>query len=178
MVKIPTIGGGDIEGVEQRTQFLHDLGILIALWGKVEMHIECEIWKITKMEMLHASIVLGTLQHKAKISILYALLRLEGRDDAISHLKTAMSFAKRNALMHGTLASEHDFTKFSFFTRSVDDRYRVKRHDYNAATFHDHVWQFRELASAAVDCLTVTHDQLEEICTSGAIRRARDLTSP
>jgi hypothetical protein len=69
--------------------------------------------------------MLGGLQHKAKISILYALLREDGKSEAISKLKAAMSYARRNALIHSAMGSEHDSSRFVFFHRSLDDRYKV-----------------------------------------------------
>ena len=161
MVKIPSEAGLGAPGVEERTQMLHDLGVLMALWSHLELFIEVAIWQITKMSGLHASILLGGLQHKSKISILYALLRLDGKDATISKMKTAMSYAKRNALIHSALGTEDDFSQFAFFYRSIDDRYKVTKHSYTATTFHNHVWHFRDLANAALDDLPVTHEQID-----------------
>lgn len=152
MVKIPSQheGGADPAAIERRTQFLHDTGVLIHMWNMVEIYIELAIWRITKLSPLHCSIMLGGLQHKAKISILYALLREDGNDAAISKLKSAMSYAKRNALVHSIIGSEEDSSKFVFYYRSVDDRYKVVAHTFDQDSFHDHVWQFCKLANDAL----------------------------
>ena len=83
MVKIPVEAerAPDAESIERRTQFLHDLGLLIAQWNRVELCAEIAIRRITGISNIHCSIVFGGLQHKAKISILYALLREQGRGD-------------------------------------------------------------------------------------------------
>jgi len=90
--------------------------------------------------------MMGALQHKAKISILKSLLREKGEIDLISKINTAMSYAKRNSLMHGVLGSEQDHSKFLFFDRRVDNRYKVNVHSFTSESFHEHVWQFCNLA--------------------------------
>lgn len=105
--------------------------------------------------------MLGGLQHKAKVSVLYALLREDGRTEAVSKLKTAMSYAKRNALMHSALGSEDDSSKFSFFYRSIDDRYKVATHTFTEGSFHDHVWRFCNLADEALLALGIDADSPE-----------------
>lgn len=162
MVRLPTEATPDVHGLEQRTQLLHDLGVLISLWAELEMHVEIAIAHSTKMNFLHASIVLGTLQNKAKVGILYSLLKLNDDDVAVSKMKTAMSYAKRNALMHGMMGSEDDFSEFAFFHRSVDNGYKVNKLSFTAQSFHEHVWKFRELADEAIACLKTTPEQLQE----------------
>lgn len=162
MVKIPSTAGADIEGIEERTQLLHDLGILVALWSQFEIYIEMAIMGITKVSPLHNSILLGSLQFKAKVSILKSLLRTEGKTDTISKINTAVSFAKRNVLMHSAMSSERDFSKFGFFYRSVDDGYNVKAHTYTATDFHKHVYRFKDLANDAIDDLGLSEEMMQK----------------
>lgn len=152
MVKIPSLNErtSDPIAIERRTQFLHDTGVLVHMWNRVELFVELAIWRITGLSPLHCSIMLGSLQHRAKISILYSLLREDGKNAAISKLKAAMSYAKRNALIHSAVASEEDSSKFVFYYRTVDDRYKVAAHTYDQDSFHDHVWQFCKLADEAL----------------------------
>lgn len=152
MVKVPQYAerSDNTEAIEKRTQVLHDMGVLVQHWNRLELYVELEICRITKLSHLHGSIVLGGLMHKAKINILYALLREEGRSDVAAKLKTAMGYAKRNVLLHGAAASEEDGSRFAFIHRAVDDRYRVKSHEFTAESFHDHVWKFGHLADEAL----------------------------
>jgi hypothetical protein len=163
MVKIPQNAEHaiDDEAIERRTQFLHDLGVLVYQWNATEIYIEMAIRRLTGLSNLHCSILLGGLQHKAKTISLYALLRENGESEAISKMKTAMSYAKRNALMHGVTGSEADMSKFSVFHRSVDDRYRVATHNFTAESFHDHVWEFCRLVDNALKTLGIDVDAPE-----------------
>ncbi len=120
------------------------------MWNQVELYIEFAIHRRTGMSALHSSVVLGGLQHKAKVSILKSLLKLEGKDDAVSKINTALTYAKRNALMHGMPGSEEDGSIFGFFHRRVDDKYQVQAHRFTADEFHDHVWEFARLANEAL----------------------------
>ena len=160
MVRAPSANGPDAKGIENRTQLLHDLGVLVTLWSQLELHIEVEIARITGMSFHHASIVLGTLQHKAKTSILYSLLRTQERTDVIPKIKAAINFAKRNALMHSAMATEADFSKFVFFSRTMDDAYKVKALRYTAEEFHQHVYKFRDLANVAIHHLSIPEEEL------------------
>lgn len=163
MVKIPEYAehSSDTEAINRRTQFLHDLGLLIHQWNRVELCLELAICRMTGLSNLHCSIMLGSLQHKAKVNILYALLRDAKQTGAISKLKTAMSYAKRNALMHGVFASEDDGSEFVIFHRSIDDRYKVAAHRFTADSFHDHVWKFCNLAGDALEALGLSENDPE-----------------
>lgn len=127
MAKVPTHAEQltDKAAIERRTQVLHDIGLLVASWNHLELYLEVAIMRATRLSPLHASILLGGLQHKAKVSILYTLLREEGKPEAIRKLKVALGYAKRNALMHGVPASEDGFTKVAFYHRTVGDKYSV-----------------------------------------------------
>lgn len=152
MVKIPADRErlADEEAIALRTQFFHDLGLLVSMWNQVELYIEFAIYRRTGMSALHSSVVLGGLQHKAKVSILKSLLKLEGQDEAVSKINSALSYAKRNALMHGVPGSESDSSSFGFFHRRVDDSYKVQAHKFTADEFHEHVWEFGRLANEAL----------------------------
>lgn len=160
MVKIPAANErlSCPEAIERRTQVFHDLGLLIGLWNQMELYFEYAIHKRTGMSALHSSIVLGGLQNKAKVSILKSLLRTDGETEAVSKINTAMSYAKRNALMHGIPGSEQDSSRFGFFHRNVDNKYEVKSHKFTPEEFHNHVWEFARLADEAVLAIGFDHD--------------------
>jgi hypothetical protein len=172
MVKIQSNYEGltDPKAIEKRTQFLHDFGLLIGNWNLLELYIEIIIWRKTGMSAEHCAIVLGSLQHKAKVSILKSLLNNEGNAEAVSKLKTALSYAQRNALVHGVPGSEEDGSEFGFFYRSVDDKYMVKSHKFTAEEFHKRVYQFFDLAHEAIEALGINENdpkfkaELDEYC--------------
>lgn len=160
MVKIPDGAerSNDPEAIARRTQFLHDYGLLIQVWNHMELNMEVEIQRITGLSGLHFSIMLGGLMAKAKRSILFALLRDDGRADAIPKIKTALIYAKRNALMHGNIATEEDNSEIVFFHRSVDDDYKVVCHRFTPETFSKHVWEFSRLVDEALLALGYDDD--------------------
>lgn len=124
----------------------------------MELYFEFAIYKRTGMSPLHSSIVLGGLQHKAKVSILKSLLKAEGQTEAVSKIKSALSYAKRNALMHGAPGSETDSSQFGFFHRNVDDKHEVKAYKFTAEEFHAHVWEFARLADEALLSIGIDSD--------------------
>lgn len=157
MVKIPD-GYDQLTDPDQkadRTQLLHDFGLLIVTWNEFELYIELAILRITGLSQLHCSIVLGGLQHKAKVSILKALLHEQGNKDAVSKLKAALSHAKRNALMHGVPSSDTAKSKYAFTHRSIDDRYKAATHIFTPDEFHERVWKFNELCVEALNAIGI-----------------------
>jgi hypothetical protein len=160
MVKVPVEVERDFDAdsIERRTQFLHDLGVLVAQWNRIEICIEIAIRRLTGLSNAHCSLMMGALQHKAKISILKSLLREKGEIDLISKLNTALSYAKRNSLMHGVLGTEQDYSRFSFFDRKVDNRYKVSVHSFTSDSFHEHVWNFCRLADEVLLDLSIDVD--------------------
>lgn len=159
MIKIPD--DADARSPE-REQFLHDYGVILALWSQFDTYIEVAIMRLTGMSGLHASVVLGTLQSKAKCNILYSLLRLNDDEMTAQKVKEAIDFAKRNLIVHSAMASEKDFSKIVFFKRSIDPRYKAVGHNYSADSFHEHVWKFRDLANEALTALSLTEADLNE----------------
>lgn len=163
MVKIPSMPENfDPAHVERRTQFMHDLAALLSVWAELEMAIEFRIAKLVGMNPLDASIVLGSLQAGGKQNILYSLLAERGLTDERAAIKAAVSFAKRNVLVHSQFGSEDDFSLFRLFKREVKDSYKVIRHDYTAETFNDHFMTFRELVADALAAMKVTPDDIVE----------------
>lgn len=129
--------------------------MLTSMWNLFEAYIELAILRITKMQPLHCAILLGSLQHKAKVSILKALLHEEGKGEAVSKIKAALSHAKRNALLHGVPGIGDSAAKFAFYHRQVDDRYVVQNHMFTAEQFHAHVTRFLDLVSEALFALGI-----------------------
>jgi hypothetical protein len=82
--------------------------------------------------------------------------------EAISTVKTAASFSKRNPLVHSALAAEDGFARFAFYYRTVDDAYKVQPNFHTSDTFHEHVWKFRDLVSEAMQALGVTEEDVTE----------------
>jgi hypothetical protein len=150
------------EDVERRTQFMHDLAAVLAVWAELEMVIEVKIANLTGMKPLDASIVLGSLQSGTRKNILFSLLKERGEKAAISKVKSAISFAKRNMLVHSQFAAAERFTGFRLYQREVKDAYKVTSHDFTAETFHQHFVKFRQLFLEARDALGVRHRHIEK----------------
>lgn len=163
MVKLPSAPSPPTEGeVERRTQFMHDFAAVLSIWAELEMVIEIKIAQLTGMKALDASIVLGSLQAGARKNILYSLLNERGEKETISKVRAAISFAKRNVLVHSQYASENDYSKFRLYQREVKESYKVTSHDFTAETFHQHFLKFRELHHEADAALGVSDKQIAE----------------
>jgi hypothetical protein len=74
MPKLIITADEDYQETRDQELFLHDLGTLMMVWGCIDLYIEVEIAMIVGISHENANIMLGSLQHKAKISILYSLL--------------------------------------------------------------------------------------------------------
>jgi len=76
MVKIPTSSDDTLsrEFVDKRIQFLHDYGAFLAHWAEFELAIEVKIAKLTNLNPLDASVILGGLNFGSKPNILFSLL--------------------------------------------------------------------------------------------------------
>ena len=157
MIKIPEGFEqlSDPESIAMRTQFLHDLGVLITTWNTFEFLMEFAIFKIVKISPVHSSIMLGGLQHKAKVNILKSLLKKEGKDAEVSAIKTALSYAKRNDLIHGVPGLNEADGKIGTAFRSVQDKYQITTRDFSSEEFTKHVYRFCVLADEAAFALGV-----------------------
>jgi hypothetical protein len=150
-------------GDDLRTQLLHDFGALIAMWGQFEIAVEAKIGAITGIKPLYCSIVVGPMNSGAKRNTLYSLLREEGDGTVTAAVKNLVSFAKRNALIHGVVGGEPDSSRFAFFYREVKEKYEAKRLVYTAEEFHQHFLKFRQLHHAAMVALGFdSEDRLNE----------------
>lgn len=162
MVKIPEdILDSSPEFTEQRTQFLHDYSALLMLWAEFELAIEFKIAELTGMAPKDASIVVGGLNFGAKPSILYSLLDQRGDKNTASKVRAVIDHARRNALVHGSPASDQAEGHFAFFKREIGHTYVVKRLNFTAETFNDHWMKFRALENEALIAMGITDEGLE-----------------
>lgn len=139
----------------------------MTLWSEFEIVLEIAIARLAEMKPLAASIVLGGLSFGNKPSILYSLLVEAGEQSKIEPVKALINHARRNALVHGTPATEDDYSNFAFIKRDIKDRYRVSRAEFTAAQFHEHFLEFRRLHLAAADALNISGDDIEDYAKAG-----------
>ncbi len=150
------------EFVEQRTQLLHDYGAFMALWSEFELFLEVKIAQLTGLSPIDASIILGGLNFGSKPSILYSLLEERGWGHLIPPVRAIIDHARRNALVHGLVATEHVPPKFVFAKREVGSRYVVKHTSFNDTLFNEHFETLRILYKEAQDMLGISLSDLEE----------------
>lgn len=155
--------------IRQRTQLLHDYGAFLTLWSEFELLLEVKIAELTGLQPVDASIVLGTLGFGTKPLILEALLHERGSAELMEKVNAAISHAKRNALVHSLVASEHSPPKFAFARRDLGRGYRVRHTTFNDESFNKHFETFRKLYKEAQDALGIQLEDMEEYARSARI---------
>lgn len=155
---------GDLEpelpNVEARTQFLHDLGSVVAMWSEFEVAIEFVIGRRTGLAPADSSLIFGTMGFEAKLKIVIALLARDQRDDAIAAVKDLVAFVRRNVLLHAALGAEKDFSRFAFWQRRLDKDGTIAKHEFTAETFHQRLKDMFGKISLAFDLLEINPDDL------------------
>jgi hypothetical protein len=150
------------QAIDRRTQFLHDYGSLLSVWSEFELALEVKIAQLAKMEPLTASIVLGSLSFGNKPAILLSLLDEAGDTETGPKITNVINKARRNALVHGVVASERDISEIGFVKREVGPKYTVKTSAFTSDSFHEHFLAFREAYLEAMQALGLTLADLEE----------------
>lgn len=156
MVKYPSTDEATLKGIENRTQFAHDLGGFLMIWGHFEFAVEIRIAELARLTALRGSIVLASLNSGARFAILHSLLAEFGTKAESDAVRAAITFAKRNALIHSSLASEKHFSEFGFYQRRVDNSYKVTLQRYTADEFHERFKKVCELAEKATEAMGIT----------------------
>ena len=65
-------------------------------------------------------------------------------------------------LAHGAFAADPENNTFGFFNREVRGTYTVKKWEFTANQFHEHMVAAREAIISALEIMNVTEDQITE----------------
>lgn len=128
------------------------------------MIIEIAAIKALGLDYEKGHIVFGSLQFKAKSSILRTLLKRSDppNENGITSLHKLVQFARRNALVHSIVVASSTKPLLEFYKRDVDSDIKVKKMYFNDDEMSGHIGTLIELQSEIEKQLNVTREDIQE----------------
>jgi hypothetical protein len=143
------------------------LGRFYATWSRVEIVLDCAIWKVlgTTPEQAHA--VVAGMEFGRKSAVLRSLLatsKFENVDELKGILTRITKTSLRNTFSHSFLASDEN--SVSFIHRTSQGQYTVKGYTFTADQFDTHVHEFVQLARDFERALSLSDREVAEFAAA------------
>src|SRR5262249_5930776 len=129
-------------------EFNELLGRFYAAWSRVEIVLDCAIWKVlgTTPEQAHA--VVAGMEFGRKAAVLRSLLpgsQFKNVEQLKGILTRITKTSLRNIFSHSFMATDKDYVMF--IHRSSQGQYEVKLYKFTPEQFKTHVGDFLALAA-------------------------------